>query len=140
MDPDLNEFNQGLIGQDENTPIIDLRQYHGGMEQHEADNMATFNSSSTRRLSESSFSISSTGGVLPEVSNYEEIGSKTKVVQETLQDLHKFGKMVELVSFAPFKSAADALENANDISEGELIFFVTITIASLKLVSRGFKS
>ena len=26
--------------------------------------------------------------------------------------------MVELVSFAPFKGAAQALENANDISEG----------------------
>ncbi|KAF2680265.1 hypothetical protein K458DRAFT_445246 [Lentithecium fluviatile CBS 122367] len=78
MDPDMNEFNQGLMSHDENTPIIDLRQYHS-MEQHEADNMATFNPNSTRRMSESSFSISSTGGVLPEVSNYEEMGSSEAV-------------------------------------------------------------
>lgn len=79
MDPDMSEFNQGLMGHDENTPIIDLRQYHGGMEQQEADNMATFNPNSTRRMSESSFSISSTGGALPEVSNYEEMGSTEAV-------------------------------------------------------------
>ena len=34
------------------------------------------------------------------------------------QDLGKFGKMVNLVSFAPFSGAAQALENANDVSEG----------------------
>jgi hypothetical protein len=78
MDPDMNEFNQGLMSHDENTPIIDLRQYHG-MEQHEADNVANFNSNSTRRLSESSFSMSSTGGPLPEVSNYEEMGTSEAV-------------------------------------------------------------
>ncbi|KAF2477024.1 uncharacterized protein BDR25DRAFT_208361 [Lindgomyces ingoldianus] len=78
MDPDMSEFNQGFIGHDENTPIIDLRQYHG-MEQQEADNMATFNPSSSRRMSESSFSMSSTGGALQEVSTYEEIGSSEAV-------------------------------------------------------------
>lgn len=74
----MAEFNQGLMSHDENTPIIDLRQYHG-MEQQEADNMATFNPNSNRRLSESSFSISSTGGALPEVSNYEEMASSEAV-------------------------------------------------------------
>jgi len=29
--------------------------------------------------------------------------------------------MVELVSFAPFKSVAHALENANDVSEGAIV-------------------
>ncbi|KAF2865273.1 hypothetical protein BDV95DRAFT_632459 [Massariosphaeria phaeospora] len=74
MDPDMAEFAHGLLGHDENTPIIDLRQYHG-VEQQDIDNMATFNHSSSRRLSESSFSMSSTGGVLPEVSSYEDVGS-----------------------------------------------------------------
>ncbi|ORY06148.1 hypothetical protein BCR34DRAFT_490392 [Clohesyomyces aquaticus] len=78
MDPDLSEFSQSYMGHDENTPIIDLRQYHG-MEQQEADNMATFNPTSSRRMSESSFSISSTGGVLQDVSTYEEIGSSEAV-------------------------------------------------------------
>ncbi|KAK6536261.1 snoRNP complex protein nop56 [Arthrobotrys megalospora] len=48
----------------------------------------------------------------------ETIGNRLKEVQECVQDLAKFGKMVKLVSFAPFQGAAHALENANDISEG----------------------
>jgi hypothetical protein len=75
----MAEFNQGLMGHDENTPIIDLRQYHAGMEQHEADNMATFNPNSSRRMSESSFSMSSTGGALQDVSTYEDMGSSEAV-------------------------------------------------------------
>jgi len=71
----MSEFNQGLLSHDENTPIIDLRQYHGGIEQQEADHLATFNPTSTRRMSESSFSMSSTGGVLQDVSSYEDMPS-----------------------------------------------------------------
>ncbi|KAF2744873.1 hypothetical protein M011DRAFT_161338 [Sporormia fimetaria CBS 119925] len=73
LDPDLSEFNQGLMHHDENTPIIDLRQY-GRMEQQDTDNMAPFQSNTTRRLSESSFSMSSTGGPPQEVSTYEDLG------------------------------------------------------------------
>jgi hypothetical protein len=79
LDPDMNDFHQGLLSHDENTPIIDLRQYHGGTAQQEPDNMATYNPISTRRLSESSFSMSSTGGPLQDVSTYEEIGSSEAV-------------------------------------------------------------
>ena len=46
------------------------------------------------------------------------VGNRMKEVQDAVQDLAKFGKMVKLVSFAPFAGAAMALENANDISEG----------------------
>lgn len=49
----------------------------------------------------------------------EEIGSKLESVQSSITDLSKFSKMLKLKSFAPFKSAADALENANDVSEGK---------------------
>lgn len=49
----------------------------------------------------------------------EEIGSKLESVQKSILDLPKFSKMVKLKSFAPFKNAADALENANDVSEGK---------------------
>lgn len=52
----------------------------------------------------------------------EEIGSKLESVQNSIADLSKFSKMLKLKSFAPFKNAADALENANDISEGKKIF------------------
>ncbi|KAK9480557.1 hypothetical protein V1514DRAFT_302625 [Lipomyces japonicus] len=50
----------------------------------------------------------------------ETIGSRLKEVQEAANDLAKFGKLVKLVSFAPFKGAAHALENANDVAEGKV--------------------
>lgn len=59
------------------------------------------------------------GYAIFEAKLHEDIGSKSKAVQESISDLAKFGKMVSLVSFLPFKSAAQALENANDISEGK---------------------
>lgn len=46
------------------------------------------------------------------------VGNSLKEVQSAANDLAKFGKMVKLVSFAPFQGAAQALENANDVSEG----------------------
>ncbi|OMJ23384.1 Nucleolar protein 56 [Smittium culicis] len=53
-----------------------------------------------------------------EVLQAEEIGSKLAEVQKTITDLAKFGKYIKLKSFVPFKNAADALENINDVSEG----------------------
>ena len=50
-------------------------------------------------------------------------------MQESLDDIAKFGKMVKLVSFVPFKDAAHALEVANDVSEGELDFSVCLPYA-----------
>ncbi|KAL9131914.1 MAG: hypothetical protein Q9217_000274 [Psora testacea] len=41
-----------------------------------------------------------------------------KEFQDSVQDLAKFGKMINLISFAPFQGAAQALENANEVSEG----------------------
>ncbi|KAL8641445.1 MAG: hypothetical protein Q9228_001735 [Teloschistes exilis] len=46
------------------------------------------------------------------------VGNRLKEVQDSVQDLAKFGKMVKLISFAPFQGAAQALENANEVSEG----------------------
>lgn len=48
----------------------------------------------------------------------EEIGQQLDQVQQNIQDIAKFGRMIKLKSFLPFKSAAEALENCNDISEG----------------------
>ncbi|KAH9065206.1 Nop-domain-containing protein [Lactarius vividus] len=48
----------------------------------------------------------------------DELASMTGAVQTSIQDLGKFKKMVSLLSFSPFKNAAHALENANDVSEG----------------------
>ncbi|KAL4081146.1 Nop-domain-containing protein [Scleroderma citrinum] len=63
---------------------------------------------------------SASGYAVFEVKLHEEVGSRTKAVQDSISDLAKFNKMVSLLSFSPFKSAADALENINDISEGIL--------------------
>ncbi|KAH0556361.1 snoRNP complex protein nop56 [Trichoglossum hirsutum] len=48
------------------------------------------------------------------------IGNRLREVQHASQDLSKFGKIIKLVSFAPFQGAAQALANANDVSEGIL--------------------
>ncbi|ORX91612.1 Nop-domain-containing protein [Basidiobolus meristosporus CBS 931.73] len=61
---------------------------------------------------------SASGYALFERLESEEIGSKLDEVQESFLDLAKFGKMIKLKSFVPFKNAAHALENANDVSEG----------------------
>ncbi|KAF9576066.1 snoRNP complex protein nop56 [Mortierella alpina] len=61
---------------------------------------------------------SSSGYALFERLESEEIGSKLADVVAAATDLTKFGKVVKLKSFAPFKSAAHALENMNDVSEG----------------------
>lgn len=61
---------------------------------------------------------SASGYAIFEVKLVEGIGSTSRGVQESMKDLAKFGKMVTLLSFSPFKSAADALENINEVSEG----------------------
>ncbi|KAI8320166.1 Nop domain-containing protein [Martensiomyces pterosporus] len=61
---------------------------------------------------------SASGYGLFEVLQAEKVGAKLDEVQATIYDLAKFGKYVKVKSFAPFKSAADALENINDVSEG----------------------
>ncbi|KAH9980051.1 Nop-domain-containing protein [Lactifluus volemus] len=61
---------------------------------------------------------SASGYAIFEVKLREELAAMAAAVQKSVQDLGKFKKMVSLVSFSPFKSAANALENANDISEG----------------------
>jgi nucleolar protein 56 len=60
-----------------------------------------------------------TGAAIFKCNQTEEIGNKTKQVQESIKDLNTFGRMVELVSFSPFKNALDALQNCLDVSEGE---------------------
>lgn len=43
-------------------------------------------------------------GLYQVINQADTIGNRLKEVQEAAQDLAKFGKMVKLVSFAPFKS------------------------------------
>ena len=62
---------------------------------------------------------SAAGYSLFQVTESEEIGVRSKEFLETLLDLYAFSRLVKLVSFGPFKNAAHALENINDISEGQ---------------------
>lgn len=67
---------------------------------------------------------SASGYALFEVKLHDEIANSTKQFQDSLAELNTFGKMVQLKSFAPFTSAAHALENANDVSEGECFLLI----------------
>jgi nucleolar protein 56 len=58
------------------------------------------------------------------------IGARLKEVQDAHSDLSRFGKTVELVSFAPFQGAAHALENANEVSEGMMSDFLQTVLES----------
>jgi nucleolar protein 56 len=60
------------------------------------------------------------GYALFSVSQQEEIAAKSKALQDAVTDYSAFSRMVQLASFIPFTSAAQALENANDVSEGVL--------------------
>lgn len=58
------------------------------------------------------------------------IGARLKEVQEAHNDLARFGKMVKLESFAPFQGASQALENANDVSEGIMSDYLKTVLES----------
>lgn len=60
------------------------------------------------------------GYALFNVHMQEEVAAKSKQLQDSIADINIFNRMVELASFLPFTSAAQALENANDVSEGVL--------------------
>ncbi|KAI4165128.1 MAG: hypothetical protein LQ342_001405 [Letrouitia transgressa] len=54
------------------------------------------------------------------------------------QDLARFGKMVKLMSFAPFQGAPQALENANQVAEGIASEFL-ISVLETNLPNLGKK-
>ncbi|KAL2045512.1 hypothetical protein N7G274_001940 [Stereocaulon virgatum] len=67
------------------------------------------------------------------------VGNRLREVQDSVQDLAKFGKMVKLVSFAPFSGAAQALENANEVSEGLASDFL-LSLLEVNLPQSGKKN
>lgn len=60
---------------------------------------------------------SAAGYALFEVVAFEEIGGLLNDSMDTVTDLKRFGRAVKLKAFYPFANAAEALENANAISE-----------------------
>jgi nucleolar protein 56 len=57
------------------------------------------------------------GYALFEVVAFEEIGNLLDGNMDTVTDLARFGRAIKLKAFTPFESAAEALDNANAISE-----------------------
>ncbi|MCO5565920.1 hypothetical protein L7F22_019595 [Adiantum nelumboides] len=80
-----------------------------------------------------------TGAAIFECVQTEEIGNKTKQVQESIKDLNTFGRMVKLISFSPFKNALDALQSCLDVSEGVLNEHFK-SLLTLNLAPAGKKS
>lgn len=56
----------------------------------------------------------------------EEIGATLDSVQQSIMDLSKFGKIMKLKSFLPFKNAVQALQNINDISESSILMIFQV--------------
>eukprot|EP01134_Creolimax_fragrantissima_P007116 CFRG7116T1 len=63
---------------------------------------------------------SASGYGLFEMAESEGIALKKEAIQTAVTDLARFGKICKLKAFAPFRSAVEALENINCISEGIL--------------------
>lgn len=58
------------------------------------------------------------GYALFNVREFEEIGSFLAQVEASVTELARFNSVIKLVGFSPFKTAANALENINSVSEG----------------------
>lgn len=85
------------------------------------------------------------GYALMEVVEFEEIGSSTEQMQQTVADLARFSRLVKLKAFYPFGSAEEALGNINAISEHmvpeELKTFLELQLPDVKKSgkkSKGF--
>ncbi|EGD74033.1 nucleolar protein 5A [Salpingoeca rosetta] len=63
---------------------------------------------------------SAVGFALFDVVETEEIGISLPSVQDAVNDLSKFGKVVKFKAIQPFRSAQEALESINAVSEGEV--------------------
>lgn len=66
----------------------------------------------------------------------DEIGQNTEAVRNSVSDLNRFGKVVQLTAFHPFESALDALNQCNAVSEGlmtdELRSFLELNLPKVK--------
>lgn len=78
------------------------------------------------------------GYALFTVSLQEEIAARSQQMQDTVNDWNTFNRMVSLSSFVPFTSAAQALENANDVSEG-ILNTVLKSLLALVVPTEGSK-
>jgi nucleolar protein 56 len=63
---------------------------------------------------------SASGYALMEQTESDEIGQFLEEMQSAMADLSRMSKVIKLKAFMPFKSAQEALEAINDLSEGVL--------------------
>ncbi|XP_050223917.1 nucleolar protein 56-like isoform X1 [Mercurialis annua] len=66
----------------------------------------------------------------------DEIGQNTEAVRNSISDLNRFGKVVQLTAFVPFESSLDALTQCNSLTEGlmtdELRNFLELNLPKVK--------
>lgn len=78
----------------------------------------------------------SSGYSLFAANGLDEIGQNTEAVRNSVSDLNRFGKVVQLTAFHPFESALDALNQINSVSEGimtdELRNFLELNLPKVK--------
>ncbi|KAI5569422.1 hypothetical protein BDE02_12G076300 [Populus trichocarpa] len=78
----------------------------------------------------------SSGYSLFAANGLDEIGQNTEAVRNSVSDLNRFGKVVQLTAFHPFESALDALNQCNSVSEGimtdELRNFLELNLPKVK--------
>ncbi|GLU12734.1 hypothetical protein SLE2022_293930 [Rubroshorea leprosula] len=79
---------------------------------------------------------SASGYALFQAYGLDEIGQNTEAVRNSVSDLNRFGKVVQLTAFHPFESALDALNQCNSVSEGsmadELRSFLELNLSKVK--------
>ncbi|XP_012489009.1 nucleolar protein 56 [Gossypium raimondii] len=79
---------------------------------------------------------SSSGYALFHAQGLDEIGQNTEAVRNSVADLNRFGKVVQLTAFQPFESAIDGLNQCNSVSEGlmtdELRSFLELNLPKVK--------
>jgi nucleolar protein 56 len=79
---------------------------------------------------------SASGYGLFSANGLDEIGQNTEAVRNSVSDLNRFGKVVQLAAFLPYDSALDALNQCNSVSEGlmtdELRNFLEINLPKVK--------
>ncbi|KAI1198910.1 Nop-domain-containing protein [Nemania serpens] len=62
------------------------------------------------------------------VHQQDDVALRLEETKKAAEDLSKMGKMLSLTSFAPWKSAAEALENIHSVSEGLMTDYLKSTI------------
>ncbi|GMN56790.1 hypothetical protein TIFTF001_025910 [Ficus carica] len=79
---------------------------------------------------------SASGYALFHAHGLDEIGQNTDAVRNSVSDLNRFGKVVQLTAFHPYESALDALNQCNSVSEGlmtdELRSFLELNLPKVK--------